>query len=97
MILPHLHSKPTRKCVPSGLEGSKVIPLPKNSKAPFTGSYSQPFSLLPTLCKLFEKIQRYFTVIKLTDFQYAYSEGYSKSTALTQFTDDRLRDIYDFF
>ena len=53
--------------------------LPKNSKAPLTGSNSRPISLLPTLSKLLEKIvfdqiQCYFTVNKLTtDFQHAYS------------------------
>ena len=46
---------------------AKVIPLPKNSKAPFTGSNSQPIILLPTLGKLweeivFDQIQCYFTV-----------------------------------
>ena len=35
---------------------AKVIPLPKNSKAPFTGSNNRPISLLPTLSKVFEKI-----------------------------------------
>jgi hypothetical protein len=54
---------------------AKVIPLPKISKATFTGSNSRPTSLLPTLSKLLEKIvfdqmQCYFTVNKLTtEFQ----------------------------
>ncbi|CDQ63605.1 unnamed protein product [Oncorhynchus mykiss] len=45
--------KPTRKCVPPR---PKVIPLPKNSKAPFTGSNSRPISLLPTLSTFLGKI-----------------------------------------
>ena len=37
-----------------------------------------------------------FTVNKLTtDFQHAYMEGHSTSTALTQMTDDWLREIDD--
>ena len=77
-----------------------VILLPKNSKAPFTGSNSRPNSMLPTLSKLlgnivFDQIQCYFTVNKLTNFQHAYREGYSTSTALTQMTDDWLREIDD--
>ena len=71
---------------------AKFILLPKNSKAPFTGSNSRPNSLLPTLSKLLEKIvfdqiQCYFTVNKLTtDFQHAYREGHSTSMTLTQMT-----------
>ena len=42
-------------CPQAGRE-AKVIPLPKNSKAVFTGSNSRPISLLPTSSKLFEKI-----------------------------------------
>jgi hypothetical protein len=41
---------------PQAWREEKVIPLPKNSKAPFTGSNSQPISLLPTLSKLLEKM-----------------------------------------
>ena len=79
----------------------KVIPLSKNSKAPFTGSNSQPISLLPTISKLLEKIvfdeiQCFFTVNKLTtDFQHICREGHSTSTALTQMTDHWLREIDD--
>jgi hypothetical protein len=78
-----------------------VIQLPKNSKALFTGSNSRQISLLPTLRKLletivFDQIQCYFTVNKLTtDFQHAYREGHSASTALTPMTDDWLREIDD--
>jgi hypothetical protein len=37
---------------------------------------------------------RYFTVNKFTtDFQHAYREGHSTSTALTEMTDDWLREI----
>ena len=45
---------------------------------------------------MFDQIQCYFTVNKLTtDFQHAYKEGHSTSTALTQMTDDWLREIDD--
>ena len=83
----------------SGLGGSKVIPQPKSGKAAFTGSNSQPISLLPALSKLLEEIvydqiQCYFSVNKFTtDFQHAYREGHSTCTALTQMTDDRLKEI----
>ena len=44
---------------------------------------------------VFDQIQCYFTVNKLTtDFQHAYREGHSTSTALTQIT-DWLREIDD--
>ena len=44
---------------------------------------------------VFDQIQCYFTVNKLrTDFQHAYREGHSTSTALTQMT-DWLREIDD--
>ena len=46
--------------------------------------------------KLFDQIQCYFTVNKLTtNFQHAYREVHSTSTALTQMTDDWLREIDD--
>jgi hypothetical protein len=45
---------------------------------------------------VFDQIQCYFTVNQLTtEFQHAYSEGHSTSTALTQMTDDWLREIDD--
>ena len=45
---------------------------------------------------MFDQIQCYFTVNQLTkDFQHAYREGHSTSTALTQINDDWLRDIDD--
>ena len=45
---------------------------------------------------VFDQIQCYFTVNKLTtDFQHAYREGHSTSTALTQMTDDWLRETDD--
>ena len=45
---------------------------------------------------MFDQIQCYFTVNKLTtDFQHAYREGYSTSTALTLMTDVWLREIDD--
>jgi hypothetical protein len=48
---------------PHAWREAKVIPLPKNSKAPFTASKKK---------ELFDQIQSYFTVNKLTtDFQLA--------------------------
>ena len=45
---------------------------------------------------MFDQIQCYFTVNKLiTEYQHAYREGHSTSTALTQMTDDWLREIDD--
>ena len=78
---------------------AKVIPLPKNTRAAFTGSNSRPISLLPVMRKLLEKIafdhiQCYFSMNNLTSiYQHAYREGHSTSTALTQMTDDWLKDI----
>lgn len=78
---------------------AKVIPLPKNPRAAFTGSNSRPISLLPVLSKLLEKIvfnqiQSYFALNNLTsNYQHAYREGHSTSTALTQMTDDWQTDI----
>jgi hypothetical protein len=86
---------------PQAWRKAKTIPLPKNSKSPFTVSNSQPISLLSILSKLlekmvFDKIQRYFTVNKLTtEFQHAYRKKHSTTTALTQMTDDWLREIAD--
>ena len=45
---------------------------------------------------MFDQIQCYFTVNKLpTEFQHAYRESHSTSTALTQMTDVCLREIDD--
>ena len=44
---------------------------------------------------MFDQIQCYFTVNKLTNFQHAYRDGHSTSTALTQMPDDWLREIDD--
>jgi hypothetical protein len=84
---------------PQAWREAKVILLPMKSKAPFAGSNIRPIRLLPTLSKLlgkivFDQIQCYFTVNKLTtDFQHAYVEGQSTCTALTQVTDDWLKEI----
>ena len=84
---------------PQAWREAKAIPLPKSGKVAFTGSNSRPISLLPALSKLLEKIvfdqmQCYFSVNKLTtDFQHAYREGHSTCTALTQITDDWLKEI----
>ena len=40
---------------------------------------------------MFDQIQCYFSVNKLTDFQHAFREGHT--TALTQMTGDWLKDI----
>ena len=43
---------------------------------------------------VFDQIQCYFSINNLTSiYQHAYREGHSTSTALTQITDDRLKDI----
>ena len=76
---------------------AKVIPLPKQTKAAFTGTNSRPISLSPVLSKLLEKIvldqiQCYFSVNNLTsEYQLAYRVGHSTCTALTQMTDDWLK------
>jgi hypothetical protein len=45
---------------------------------------------------VFDQKQCYFAVNKLTtNFQNVYREGHSTSTALTQVTDDWLREIDD--
>ena len=45
---------------------------------------------------MLDQIQHFFTVSKLTtDFQHAYREGHSTSPALTQMTNDWLREIYE--
>ena len=45
---------------------------------------------------VFDQIQCYFTVNKLTtDFQHVYRKGHSTSIALTRMTDDWLREIDD--
>lgn len=78
---------------------AKIIPLPKDKKKTFTPSNSRPISLLPALSKIFEKIvfnqiQFYFSENNLlTEFQHAYRKGFSTCTALTQMTDDWLREI----
>jgi hypothetical protein len=67
---------------PQAWREAKVIPLPKNSKAPFAGSNSRPISLLPTVSQLLEK--NVFDQIKcyFTDFQHAYREGHSSAQHL---------------
>jgi hypothetical protein len=40
---------------------------------------------------VFNQIQCYFIVNKLTDFQHTYREGHSTNTTVTQMTDDWLR------
>lgn len=84
---------------PQAWKDAKVIPLPKNGKANFTGTNSRPISILPVLGKLMEKIifdqiQFYFSGNELSsDFQHAYRERYSTCTALSQMTDDCLQEM----
>ena len=51
----------------------------------FTGSNSRPINLLPALSKLLTK----YNALS----QHAYSKGHSTCTALTQITDDWLKEI----
>ena len=45
---------------------------------------------------VFDQMNCYFTVNKsTTEFQHAYGEGHSTSSALTQMTEDWLREIDD--
>ena len=46
---------PEESLCPQAWREAKVIPLPKNGKAAFTGSNSRPISLLPALSKLLGK------------------------------------------
>lgn len=84
---------------PQEWKRAKIIPLPKNRKQPFSGSNSCPVSLLPVLGKMmetivYEQIKNYFFINNLiTDFQHAYRGGHSTATALTQMTDDWLKEI----
>ena len=46
------------------------------------------------MCFVFDEIQSYFSVNKLTtDFQHAYREGHSTCTTLTHMTDDWLKEL----
>lgn len=84
---------------PQSWKETKVIPLPKNTRAAFTGSNSRPVSLLPIISKLLEKIvfkqiQCYFSRNNLISiYQHTYRERHSTGTALTQMTNDWLSDI----
>ena len=78
---------------------AKITPLSKNVKLPLSGPNSRPISLLPVLSKIMERvvydqIKFYFSANNLnTDYQHAYREGHSTATALTQMTDDWLKEI----
>ena len=84
---------------PQAWKISKVVPIPKNKKLPFSESNSRPISLLPILSKIMERIvyeqmQSYFSNNNLiTNFQHAYREKYSTATALTQMVDDWFKEI----
>lgn len=84
---------------PQAWKEAKIIPLPKDKKASFSGPNSRPISLLPALSKILEKtifdqIQEYLSVNNLlTKYQHAYRKGHSTCTALTQMSDDWYRDL----
>ena len=84
---------------PAAWKIAKIIPLPKNSKEAFSGKNSRPISILPTLSKImesivYEQVQDYFSRNNLnTAQQHAYRKGHSTATALTQMTDNWLREI----
>lgn len=87
-----------RSC-PQKLKIARIIPLPKNGKVTFSGSNSRPIRLSPVLSKIMERIvseqiKCYFSMNKLpTDFQLSYRKGHSTATALTQMTNDWLKEI----
>lgn len=96
----HIMNLSFTKCLcPQDWKRAKIIPLPKNKKVPFSGANSRPISLLPVLSKMMEsivydQIKKYLSTNNLvTDFQHAYKEGHSTVTAMTQMTDDWLREI----
>ena len=100
LALPSVSVCLKRNVCPQTWREAKVIPLPKNARAAFTGSNSRPVYQLFLansylyLKIVFEQIQCYFYVYKLTrDYQPAYREGHSTCTALTQMTDDWLTEI----
>lgn len=84
---------------PQAWKVSKIVPIPKNKKLQFSESNSRPISLLPILSKvmeriMYEQIQLYFLKNNLfTDFQHAYKEKHSTTTALTQMVDDWYDDL----
>lgn len=84
---------------PEKWKEAKIIPLPKNKRATFTGQNSRPISLLPLLSKVmekiaFEQVYKYFFSNRLiTKYQHAYREGHSTCTALTHMTDNWLEEI----
>lgn len=84
---------------PQEWKRAKIIPLTKNKKLSFSGPNSRPISLLPVLSKMmettvYEQTRDYLSINNLlTGFQHAYREGHSTATALTQMTDDWLREI----
>jgi len=91
-VIPRL-SQGYPKVIPRLSQGyPKVIPLPKDKRKTFAGSNSRPISLLPVL----SQIQYYFASNNLTrNYQPAYRDGHSTSTALAQMTDDWFRSTDD--
>ena len=87
----HIFNFSLKKCLcPQAWREAKVIPPPKSGKPAFTDSICH---LLANLDFFVDQIQCYFSVHKSTDFQYAYREGHSTCTALTQITDDWSEEI----
>lgn len=85
-------------CLPSRVfprlwKEGQVIPLPKDSKLPFSRPNSRPISILPALSKIMERIthahiQHYFyNNCLITKYQHAYRKGHSTCTAPLQMTD----------
>lgn len=96
----HIINISLEKCrYPVKWKVAKIVPLPKNTKEPFSAKNSRPISILPALSKVMEKIvyeqiNFYFCNNGLhSPSQHAYKKGHSTTTALTQMTDDWLNDI----
>lgn len=90
----HINLSVEKGICPQAWKISKIIPLRKNTNAPFSGINSRPIRLLPALAKvmeriIFKQIQAYFDTNNLiSDYQHAYRPGHSTCVALTQLMDD---------
>lgn len=86
---------------PAEWKVAKILPLPKNNRESFSDKNSRPVSVLPALSKIMERIiydqiQSYFCKNGLNSvYQHAYKKGHSTATALTQMTDDWMKEIDD--
>ena len=89
----------TNSSCPALWKEAKVIPLPKNKKATFSGANSRPISLLPVLSKILERIvfnqiQDYVINNELiTKSQHAYRVGHSTNSAIVHMTDEWFKEI----